>query len=630
MKYVRKILIPLAMLLSLVLMGWLILRTESEVLYRMQELSLWLPTRHFFHTSTIYPGGVLTWAAAFMTQFFYHPAIGIGMMVMTWGIICVLLCHVFRLRDIWQLLAILVPLALMAALVQTGYWIYYQKLQGHAWVPTLAVLWSLVLALPYRHTTDIRLRLPYMALIGVLGYPLMGAWWALALALMMLPVKWHCNRYEATTIVLGLVLIIAVPPIMVQQFYGQVEWDQMYLAAMPCFQYGDTDCQQYRLPFLALAIAFIACGMGRAQSSVAKERPQNSKLKTLNFAIVIVLLVAAVFGVHKRWERDTNFHKEVAMNNAIGRLEWEEVLRIMLSQNMGEQMAPTRVMVMMKNLALFRLGRAGDDMFRYPEGAEQQHAPWTVRMTQVGGKLLYYHYGKEGFCYRWCMEDGVEFGWSVDVLKYMTKTSLITHDWDVAQKYINLLRLTRYHHDWAEKYAAFVRHPELMAEDEEMKPIIPMAEFPDRLDGDNTLVEMYLLKTFSGGFGADPGYQEMTVLCSLIMKDIDLFWPRFRQYLNMHQNEPDFRVPRHYQEAAYLYSMLEPQRESALWPELTNEEAAKRIPFDESIRQSYQRFMDFNTQCGSMSEEQKKVAFQPQFGDTFYYFYFLRRNQKTN
>ena len=630
MNYAKKIFTPLTILLVLVVMGALILSSESEVLYRMQELSLWLPTKYFFHTSTIYPGGTLTWGAAFMTQFFYYPTLGIGLMVAAWAAICALVCHIFRLKGVWQLVSLLIPMALMAALVQTGYWIYYQKLQGHPWVPTLAVLLSLLLALPYRHIRDVRIRLPYMALVGILGYPLMGAWWALTLALMMLPVKWKMNRFEIITVVLGIVLIIAVPVIMVQQFYGQVEISQVYLAGMPCFRYGDTDCAQYRLPYYALALAFMVCGVGRAQSSISKEKAPSTKLSTINYFIVIALLAVAAYGVNMRWERDTNFRKEVAMNNAIERLDWEGVLRTMISQEMGEVMPPTRVMVMMKNLALFRLGRAGDEMFRYPEGAEQQHAPWTVRMTQVGGKLLYYHYGKEGFCYRWCMEDGVEFGWSVDVMKYMTKTSLITHDWDVAQKYINILSKTIYHKEWAEKYAKYVRHPELMAQDEEMKPIIPMAEFPDRLDGDNTLVEMYLLKTFSGGFGADPGYQEMTLLCSLIMKDIELFWPRFRQYLNMHQKEPGFRVPRYYQEAAYLYSMLEPNRPSDLWPDLTNEEAAKRIPFDESIRNSYQKFMDFNTQCGSMSEEQKKVAFQPQFGDTFYYFYFLRRNQKTN
>lgn len=609
---------------ALAIMGWLILRTESDVLYRLQELSLWLPSRYFFHISNFYPGGMLTWAAAFMTQFFFHPWLGVLLLIITWAAIMALLCWLFRLQGPWRVLTLLVPLALMACLVQTGYWIYYMKLQGHPWVPTLGVLFAVIAGCIYRLIPDRRLRLVWLAIYGILGYPAMGAWSILGIGLMMVPKKLRMDHIETAAVALGLVLIMIVPPIMVRQFYGQVQVDTAYLAAMPSFQYGQVDCGQYRWSYYALAFAFAIIAIVSRDQVAAKLKP------ALAWPIVAILLVLGCIGVNLRWERDTNFRKEVVMTNAIHRLDWEEVLRTMLRQDMGEQMPPTRAMVMMKNLALFRLGRIGDEMFRYPEGAEQQHAPWTIRLTQVGGKMLYYHYGKEGFCYRWCMEDGVEFGWSVDVLKYMAKTSLITHDWKVAKKYIDMLSQTIYHRDWAKKYAAYVEHPELMAEDEEMKPIIPMAEFTDRLDGDNTLVELYLLKTFSSGHGADPGYQEMTLVCSLIMKDIDLFWPRFRQYLDMHQHEPGFRVPRYYQEAAYLYSMLEPQRESALWPSLTNAEVLAKLPFDESVKQTYSNFMTFNTQCGSMTDEQKKVAFLPQYGDTFYYFYFLRRNQKTN
>ncbi len=627
MKTINRFIVPLLLTVALAIMGWLVLRTESDVLYRMQELSLWLPTRHFFDTSIIYPGGVLTWLAAFMTQFFYHPVLGMLLMLLCWGLIMILLCWQFHLRGPWRLLSLLVPLALLACLVQTGYWLYYMKLQGHAWVPTLGVLLSCLLAivhllLPWRWA-----KVLWLVIIGLLGYPLMGAWWVLAIALMIVPRHLRMDKAEAINVAIGLVLVVLVPRIMVQQFYGQVQLDTAYLAAMPSFQYGQTDCNEYRYAYYALACAFVVCAL---PGLIYRNSELAYKELRLSWALSLLCIGLACWGVSKRWERDTNFHKEVAMNNAIERLDWEGVLRISLDQDMGEPMPPTRVMVMMKNLALFRLGRIGDEMFRYPEGAEQQHAPWQVRMTQVGGKLLYYHYGKEGFCYRWCMEDGVEFGWSVDVLKYMTKTSLLTHDWEVAQKYINILKKTLFHKEWAEKYEALVRHPELMAEDEEMKPIIPMASFPDRLDGDNTLVEMYLLKTFSTGHGAEPHYQEMTLICALIMKDIDLFWPRFHQYINMHQKEEGFRVPRYYQEAAYLYSMLEPQRPSDLWPGMTNAQALERIPFDDSVKQSYQQFMDFNAQCGSMSEDQKRVAFLPQFGDTFYYFYFLRRNQKTN
>ena len=607
-------------------MGWLLLQRESEVLFRAQELSLWIPTKYFYQTSIIYPGGTLTWLAAYMTQFFFHPWLGVLLLVLFWAAIMWLTCRLLRLQDMWQLLLLLVPMCLLTCLVQTGYMLYYMKLQGHYWVPTLGVFFALVLAMPMRHITNRWGRLAWMAVVGILGYPFMGAWSFLALALMVLSTasrSWKESLWEG---LLALLLIGLVPIIMTQQFYGQVELKNAHLAAMPSFRYGETDCNEFRWAYYAIGLVFLVL----AAASYDKEGLKPKKKPILTGALILLILCVGVWGVRKRWYRDTNFYKEVAMTNAIHKLDWERVLHVMLNQEMGEQMPPTRVMVMMKNLALFRLGRAGDEMFHYPEGAEQQHAPWQVKMTQVGGKLLYYNYGKEGFCYRWCMEDGVEFGWNVDVLKYMTKTSLLTHDWEVARKYLEILKRTRYHKEWAAHYEKFIGHPELMEEDEEMKPIVPMSRFPDRLDGDNTLVELYLMKTFSSGYGADKYYQEMTVLSSLIMKDIDLFWPRFKQYLDMHQREEGFHVPLHYQEAAYLYSMLEPNRPSALWPNVTNAEVLPRLPFDANVKETYRRFMEFNTQCGSMTEEQKKVAFRPQFGDTFYYFYFLVRNQKTN
>lgn len=220
---------------ALAIMGWLILRTESDVLYRLQELSLWLPSRYFFHISTFYPGGMLTWAAAFMTQFFFHPWLGVLLLIITWAAIMALLCWLFRLQGPWRVLTLLVPLALMACLVQTGYWIYYMKLQGHPWVPTLGVLFAVMAGCIYRLIPDRRLRLVWLAIYGILGYPAMGAWSILGIGLMMVPKKLRMDHIETAAVALGLVLIMIVPPIMVRQFYGQVQVDTAYLAAMPSF-----------------------------------------------------------------------------------------------------------------------------------------------------------------------------------------------------------------------------------------------------------------------------------------------------------------------------------------------------------------------------------------------------------
>ena len=426
----------------------------------------------------------------------------------------------------------------------------------------------------------------------------------------------------------ALILIAAVPQIYYQRVFEMTQRAYVYMAAMPSMRYGADSFEQYRIPYYAIIVAFLLINAVSVCEGFAFAKRLRPWMKSV---AVIVLLMVAITGASAAWYRDVNFQKELAMNRAIEELDWERVLQI--ARDGSSDVKPTRQMVMYKNLALFRLGRAGDEMFNYPEGATPQNVPWKVHMTQVGGKLVYYHYGKENFCYRWCMEDGVEFGWKAETLKFMARTSLLNHEWVVARKYLDLLKKTTFHRAWAEHYERLLDTPDAfdlqkleataqagapLLDERDMKefaPILHMMTYPDRLDGDNTLVEMYLLQTFARGNGDDPLFQEMTLICALIMKDIDIFWPRFMKFATMH---PDIHMPRHYQEAAYLYGHLE------------NKVDISRMPFDQSVRDSYDRFMQFNQQCGAMSEEQKAVAFYPQFGDTFYYFYFLVRNQKTN
>ncbi len=53
------------------------------------------------------------------------------------------------------------------------------------------------------------------------------------------------------------------------------------------------------------------------------------------------------------------------------------------------------------------------------------------------------------------------------------------------------------------------------------------------------------------------------------------------------------------------------------------------MPFDEEVKQSYDAMMERTRQCAGMSEDQLAQVLYPQFGHTFYYYYFLYRNVKT-
>ena len=300
------------------------------------------------------------------------------------------------------------------------------------------------------------------------------------------------------------------------------------------------------------------------------------------------------------------------MSHCIDNKDWEGVLTEY--RNMDADEEPTRMMWMMKNLALTRLGRAGDEMFRYKNGDAHSDAPFEVRLTQIGGKQIYYNYGQINFCYRWCLEDGVEYGWRVDFIKYLLKCSILNGEMEAAQKYIDILKQTKYYANYGEQFEVFVKNPKLVAKNSEFSTIRHYMKSNDVLTSDNTLVEIYLLNEFSNEDSNDPLYQEQTLLAALQQKDIQMFWPRFFHYAQLHQGK---RMPTHYQEAAYLYGHLE------------NHVDISHMPFDEEVKANYEGFMALAQQNAGLTEEQLKPIMYPQYGGTFYYEYFLIRNQKS-
>ena len=176
------------------------------------------------------------------------------------------------------------------------------------------------------------------------------------------------------------------------------------------------------------------------------------------------------------------------------------------------------------------------------------------------------------------------------------------------------MKKTKYYAEWAEKYEPMVKNPALIKKDKELGPIFNMLSPQDVLTSDNTLIEIYLLNTFANADSNNLMYQEQTLLAALQMKDIDMFWPRFFHYARLH---PDAHMPRHYQEAAYLYGHLE------------NKVDISKMPFDKEVVDSYNEFMAAAQSHAGMTEEEMKPLMYDRFGGTFYFEYFFTRNQKS-
>ena len=164
-----------------VAVAWALLNIfEHEYLFRVQELSLWLPTKVFFDERMLVPGGLMTYIACFLTQFFYYPMLGSLIFVGLLFVVQLLTQKIFKIPARWGLLALLPGVLILSCAMEAGYWIFQIKTQGYFYSMLVGFLFTL---------STIRLhqiikgwgRYLWVVAIAAVGYPLFGFYALLAL-----------------------------------------------------------------------------------------------------------------------------------------------------------------------------------------------------------------------------------------------------------------------------------------------------------------------------------------------------------------------------------------------------------------------------------------------------------------
>ena len=624
----------LVWLLALLVTAGLLLSYEHFVLWKIQEQNLFLDTPLFFRQQMLVPGGLLSYVGSFLTQLLYYPVLGVGVLCALWWLLMWLMRRTFRVAEPWAVL-LLVPVALLlTANVDMGYWIYPIKLKGWYFAATLGLLAVVALLWAYRALSARRLwRRVLLVLTVVAGYPLFGTY-ALAAALFMALWSWRLERsallsplsslhsrlstlHSSIDCLLAIALVAAVPLAYYQFVYYQTNEVNLWWAALPTFKILEVNSEYY-WPYALLAACMVVLVLGKWEKKemdekaapVSKKAAKGKKnvggrnYKALwKLAVVVIVLAATVYGVQKAWMKDENFHREVAMEYYIEQTRWDDVL----AEADKQRDVPTRAIVLMRNLALSRLGRQSTEMYRFPKGAKSYASPVAIPTSMLIGDLFYYHYGMLNDCHHMCLEGGVEYGWRVEHLKYMARCALLTGDRNAMLKYTGLLKHTLFHGGWAQWAETLQLDAKLRQKDRETGPVMNMMRYPDMVGSDHGYAENYVMNHLSQMDSDDPTFQEQCLLATLWKKNSRQFWRRFATYLQLHKGEP---IPRYYQEAACLYTVTQPP-------------APIEVPIDEGIQKSLQAFMQLLQQYDGMSLEQVRSALSPMYGDTYFFEYFL-------
>ena len=599
MKDQLKLISPALVVVALMAVAGCLLAYERETLWKVQEMNLFLDTPLFLKQQMVTSGWLLTWLGCYFTEFFYVPWLGVTLLTLWWAALVVVMWRAFRIPVKWMAV-LLIPLAAIVIMnVDIGYWVYYLKLRGHFFVAaigtTLAVgaVWLFRL-LPAKYC----LRPVFMFICTGLLYPLIGFYGLLATLLMGVLI-WRLKGTKLTTrLIASVVAILSIvfwPLLYYNYVFCQTSLQNIWWTGLPLF-IVDRELPNYYIPYYVLVASLLLLTV------MYGIKHRTSDIVWL--CIHVVLLAVTGYSVHRFWYKDHNFHKEFRMQQSMENLDWEGVL----AQEVGDEEEPTRAIIMMRNLALFRLGRQGDEMYHYLDGSKPCDSPVPIRMMQVAGYSMYYNYGLANFCHRWCLEQGVEFGFRAEYLKYLMRCALVNGDWQEARKYVSLLKHTRYHKAWAERYERFIGHPDQLKAEAEFKPIFQLMTSSDVLGNDMMLAEDYIMKRFVRSNSDDKLYKEQSLIAAMWMKEIPLFWARFSDYVRSHPGE---HIPIHYQEAAYLYGHLKEDVDIS------------RMPFDEQVKKEYAEFTDMVDNSTFTSEEEARPIFYTRFGHTFYYNYFF-------
>ncbi len=618
-------------LISLAVVAGLLLSYEKHVLWLVQEQSLFLDTSQFFSQQMVVPGGLLVYIGCFLTQLLYHPVLGVTVLCALWLLLMWLLRRAFMVGERWASLLVVPVALLLIANVDMGYWVYPIKLKGWYFDATVGVMVIAALLWAFRVLSAYRIWRRVLIVVTVAaGYPLFGTY-AIAAAVLMGLWCWRLDkdRWQALVdCILAALMVVAIPLLCYQYVYNQVNMANLWWTGLPIFKIID-EYPEFYVPYALLGACLLILTVGKwntaakqeqsAPSPVTTERKRtqkNSKKQKSSSkkcsgwwqtAIVIIVLAATVYGVNAAWMKDENFHHETAMKHFIEQTRWEDVL----AEADKQQDMPTRGVVVMRNLALSRLGRQSTEMYRYRNGSKQPASPFPFQLSMMIGNMLYYNYGMFNDCHHMCVEAGVEFGWHVEQLKYMARCNLMNDEVNAMLKYTRLLKHTLFHGEWADNMEK-LQKPELKRKDRETGPIMHTMHHYDNVGADHGYAEKYLMNHLAVIDCDDPEFQEQCVLATLWTKSSLHFWYRFKRYLELNPGKP---VPRYFMEAAYLYTTEE-------------KKALFNMSFDEGVKKTYQEFIDQLPKYDGMDIDDVRSALYPRFGDTFFFDYYLMDDLK--
>ncbi len=552
-----------------------ILYINQEVLYTAHDRSEFLYGAQFFNTLMSKPFGLMQYVGAWLTQLFYHPALGSVVLAVIWVLIFYVGTKAFRLQGSASALMLLPIAFLLTSIVDLGYWIYVFTIRGYWFSQSVGYLLMLLLLWAARCTP----RKWHVAwyLLGFCVYPVLG-WFALLFILCLL-VSEKLTWRE----LIGIVLLIFAAFIWHTRFYSHLKFDDVMLAGLPRFITPIDSSEHHSIPFWLLggsSLLFALCGR-----YVAKAQQMTKWF---------VPVLCAIAGIVFTWSLmyyDKNYIEEMRMVRYASDDNWKEVLSIA-----EKNKRPTRTMIFLKNIALMNEGGLLDRSFKVGNDDANITNPDSlhVSLLDIASPLVYYNYGMQNEAIRLSYENAIQAGMSPFYLKMLSRSTMATGEKALMKRYITMLHHHPFYGNWQPAPVT--------------KKIIELQHaYNDELTGvENS--DSYIVNTVSLWDGTDSKVaSEQALFYAMMRCDSRRFWTTLRNYVKSHLDE---EFPLHAQEAYILFMDKAPEEKRIM------------LPVQQAVYERYKKFWDAldNLYVPGMKTEELAEKSRKEWGDTYWWY----------
>ncbi len=551
-----------------------ILHINQEVLYTAHDRSEFLAGTPYFDRLMSKPFGLMQYVGAWLTQLFYHPALGAGVLAAIWVLIYFVGTKAFRLQGNASSLMLLPVACLLASVVDLGYWIYIFTIRGYWFSHSVAYLIMLLLLWAARSTP----RKWHLAwyVVGACTYPVLG-WYALLFILCLV----LCDKMTWREGV-GFTLMLFTAVFWRALLYSNIKPSDVTMAGLPHFVTPSDSSEHLSFPFYALGIVTVLIPL--CHRFLAKR---------------YVPVLCAAIGIIYAWSlmfHDKNYITEMRMVRLAENDNWKEILHIA-----EEAPKPTTTMVFLKNVALMNEGGQLDRSFKMGNITHPINNPDSIHVTilDIASPLVYYNYGMENEAIRLNYEMAIQSGFCPFYLKTLARCTQATGEEKLKERYLALLHQNLFYGDW--------QPAPVNAKISELQKA-----YPDELTGIGNS-DLYIVENVSLWYEAESKVaSEQALFYSMMRCNASRFWQSLRQYVKMHEGE---EFPLHAQEAYILFMDKAP------------EEKRMMIPVNQDIYERYKRFWETLERLVKPGKTFGDVADEMQegWGDTYWYYFIFGR-----